>query len=63
MTGDASRKLKAGDRVRWGDSLTDSGTIESADWRGVRIAWDDGHKTEVFHNDMAKVERAPTKIM
>jgi small-conductance mechanosensitive channel len=63
MTGAESRQLKRGDRVRWGDSLTDRGTVESVDWRGVRIAGDDGHKTEVFHNDMGSVSVVPTNLM
>src|ERR1700680_3293985 len=37
-----SRKLKAGDRVQWDNSLTDRGTISAVDWRGVTIKWDDG---------------------
>jgi hypothetical protein len=62
MTGTQSRLLKVGDRVCWANSLTDRGTVESVDWRGVRIAWDDGHKTEVFHNDMRQTERTANKL-
>jgi small-conductance mechanosensitive channel len=63
MTGHQSRALKKGDRVRWGDSLTDRGTVISVDWRGVKIEWDDGHKTETFHNDMENVVLVPTNLM
>jgi hypothetical protein len=35
MTGDQSRLLKIGDRLRWGDSLTDHGTVAANGWGGV----------------------------
>ena len=61
MTGDQSRLLKLGDRVRWKDSATDQGTVVGTDWSGVSIAWDNGHTASIRHNDMAQVERVPGK--
>jgi hypothetical protein len=63
MTGDQSRTLKVGDRVRWGALITDLGTVVGTSWSGVTIDWDDGHTTSIQHNDMAQVERESTKIM
>ena len=37
MTGDQSRLLKVGDRVRWKDSATDLGTVTATAWSGVTI--------------------------
>ena len=62
MTGDESRRLSIGDRVRWGDTATDLGTVVGAAWSGVTIDWDDGHTNSVRHNDMANIERVPVKI-
>jgi hypothetical protein len=63
MTGDQSRLLKVGDRVRWEGSATDLGTVIGTAWSGVTISWDDGHTSSVRHNDMAGVGLVPTKIM
>ena len=63
MTGDQSRLLTVGDRVCWGSTTTDLGTVAGASWSGVTIEWDDGHTTAIQHNDMAQVERVPTKVM
>ena len=63
MTGTQSRLLKVGDRVRWGATITDLGTIVGTDWSGVTIDWDDGHTSSIRHNDMAKVERVPANLM
>jgi hypothetical protein len=62
MTGDQSRTLKVGDRVCWGVTTTDLGTVVGASWSGVTVDWDDGHTTSIQHNDMAQVERVPAKI-
>jgi hypothetical protein len=43
MTGDQSRLLKVGDRVRWGATTTDLGTVVETTWNGVTIDWDDGN--------------------
>ena len=63
MTGEQSRLLKVGDRVCWERSVTDLGTVVGTSWSGVTIDWDDGHTTSIQHNDMAQVERVPTKIV
>jgi hypothetical protein len=62
MTGDQSRTLKVGDRVCWGATTTDLGTVVGTEWSGVTIDWDDGHRASIQHNDMAKIERAPVKV-
>ena len=61
MTRDQSKLLKAGDRVRWGLTTTDFGTVAETTWNGVTIDWDDGNRTSIAHNDMARVERVPAK--
>jgi hypothetical protein len=63
MTGGQSRTLKIGDRVCWGDTTTDLGTVVGTSWSEVTIAWDDGEASSVSHNDMAKVERVPNKLI
>ena len=63
MTGDESRTLRVGDRVCWGARTTDLGTVIRTSWSEVIITWDDGEASSVSHNDMAKVERVPTKII
>ena len=50
-----------GDRVRWGDTTTDFGTVIRTTWSDVTIDWDDGQTTSIQHNDMAQVERLPKK--
>jgi small-conductance mechanosensitive channel len=63
MTGAESRLLKVGDRVRWGNTVTDCGTVIKTTWSDATIDWDDGQTTSIQHNDMAHVERLPTKIV
>ena len=63
MTGEESRKLMVGARVCWANSLTDCGTVVGTSWHGVTIDWDDGHTTSVLHNDMARIDRVPNKLM
>jgi len=63
MTGDQSRGLKVGDRVCWGATTTDLGTVIGTSWSEVTISWDDGEASSVSHNDMAKVERVPLKLI
>jgi hypothetical protein len=60
MPGDQSRLLKPLDRVCWGVTTTDLGTVIETDWAGVSI---NGRTTSIQQNDMAQVERVPTKIM
>jgi hypothetical protein len=62
MTGNQSRLLKAGDRVCWKASTTDQGTVIGTTWSGVTIAWDDGDKNIVQHNDMTQIERVSIKV-
>jgi hypothetical protein len=63
MTGDQSRTLSVGDRVYWGVTTTDFGTVVGTSWNGVTVDWDDGHSTSIQHNDMAQVERVPNKLV
>jgi hypothetical protein len=62
MTGDQSRLLNVGDRVCWGATTTDQGTVIATAWSGVTISWDDGETNTVRHNDMAQVQRVPVKV-
>jgi hypothetical protein len=62
MTGEQSRLLKVGDRVRWAGSATDLGTVVETTWSGVNISWDDGRTNSIEHNDMKQVERASLKV-
>jgi hypothetical protein len=63
MTGDQSRTLSVGDRVSWGGSITDLGTVAGTAWNGVTIDWDDGEANSVSHNDMVRVERVPANLI
>ncbi|MDB5604800.1 MAG: hypothetical protein JWP25_1700 [Bradyrhizobium sp.] len=63
MTGEQSRLLKVGDRVQWGVTTDDLGTVVATSWSGVTIDWDDRRTSSVQHNDMARIERVPTKIV
>jgi hypothetical protein len=62
MTGDQSRLLKPFDRVCWQNDQTDQGTVIEKNWSGVTIKWDSRGEQAILHNDMARVERVPTKI-
>jgi hypothetical protein len=62
MTGEQSRTLSVGERVSWGATTTDLGTIVGTSWNGVTVDWADGHTTSIQHNDMAQVERVPTRV-
>jgi hypothetical protein len=63
MTGDQSRLLTVGDRVCWNADQNDQGTVTEKNWAGVTIKWDNRSEQAILHNDMAQVERVPTKIM
>jgi hypothetical protein len=63
MTGDQSRLLKPLNRVCWGATTTDLGTVIETALNGVTINWDNGHATSIQHNDMARVERVPTNLI
>ena len=62
MTGNQSRTLKVGDRVRWGATTTDLGSVTETNWAGVTIKWDNRNEQGILHNDMAQVERVPNKL-
>ena len=63
MTGEQSRTLSVGERVCWGTTTTDLGTVTGTTWSEVTIDWDDGHTSSIQHNDMAQVERVPNKLV
>jgi hypothetical protein len=46
-----------------GSHTTDLGTVVETAWNGVTIEWDDGHTSAIQHNDMAQIERVPTKLV
>jgi arylsulfatase A-like enzyme len=56
-------KNHLGDRVCWGVTTTDLGTVVETSWSEVTISWDDGHTTSIQHNDMAQVEQVPNKVV
>jgi hypothetical protein len=61
MTGDQSRLLNVGDRVSWHNDQADQGTVTENNWAGVTIKWDNLSEQTILHNDMAQVERVPSK--
>jgi hypothetical protein len=63
MTSDQSRTLSVGDRVCWGVTTTDLGTVIAKTWSEVTIDWDDGRTSTIQHNDMKQVERGPANLM
>jgi hypothetical protein len=63
MTGDQSRLLKPLDRVCWGVTTTDLGTVIKTAWNGVTINWDGGRISLIEHNDMGRVERVPANLV
>jgi hypothetical protein len=63
MTGEQSKRLKVGDRVCWGVTITDFGTVVGASWSEVTICWDNGETSSTSHNDMAKVERVNKLVL
>jgi hypothetical protein len=63
MTGDESRKLKVGDRVRWKGDAANQGTVIGTSWSGVTIDWDDGDTSSFTHNDMGQVDRVPGNLL
>jgi hypothetical protein len=58
MTGSESRQLAVGDRVCWGSTTTDLGTVTEKNWAGVTIKWTNRSTQEIQHNDMGQVGRA-----
>jgi len=63
MTGEQSRLLKPLDRVCWGATTTDLGTVIETAWNGVSINWDDGRTSSIEHNDMTRIQRVPTNFV
>ncbi len=63
MTGDQSRQLKVGARVCWQNDPADQGTVIEKNWSGVTIKWNSRGLQVILHNDMARVERVPRKIV
>jgi hypothetical protein len=63
VTGDDSRQLNVGDRVCWNADSKDRGTIIETNWASVTIKWDNRTEQAIPHNNMAHVERVPTKLM
>jgi hypothetical protein len=63
MTGNESRQLSVGDRVCWNGDLNDHGTVTEKNWAGVTIKWNNRSKQDILHNDMAEIERVPTKFV
>ena len=61
MTGEQSRLLNVGDRIRWRNDQADQGTVTEKNWAGVTIKWDNRSEQTILHNDMAQVERVPSK--
>jgi hypothetical protein len=63
VTGDESRQLNVGERVSWNADPKDHGTITEKNWAGVTITWDNRSEQAILYNDMAHVQRTPTKLM
>jgi hypothetical protein len=63
MTGDQSRFLGVGERVCWQNDQADQGTVTEKNWAGVTIKWDSRGEQAILHNDMARVERVPKKLV
>ena len=58
MTGEQSRLLKVGDKVRRQKDQADQGTVTETNWAGLTVKWDNRSQQTIQHNDMAQVERA-----
>jgi hypothetical protein len=63
MIGEESRQLVVGDCVCWNGDQNDQGTVTGKNWAGVTVKWNNRSEQSILHNDMAQVERVPTKIM
>jgi len=57
MTGEQSRTLGVGERVRWGTTATDFGAVTETNWAAVIVKWDNRSVQAILRNDMARVER------
>jgi hypothetical protein len=59
MTGDQSRALKVGDKVRWQKDQADQGIVTETNWAGLTVKWDNRSEQAILHNDMGSLERVP----
>jgi hypothetical protein len=59
MTGDQSRALKVGDKVRWQKDQADQGIVTETNWAGLTVKWDNRSEQAILHNDMGSSERVP----
>jgi hypothetical protein len=48
---------------RWNADQKDRGTVTAKNWAGVTVKWDNRNEQAILHNNMARVERVPTKLM
>lgn len=62
MTGEQSRSIVVGDRVRWRDDDADLGSVTEKDWAGVTIKWDNRSEQSILHNDMTEVFLVPKRM-
>jgi hypothetical protein len=61
MTGEQSRLLKVGDKVRWQKDEADQGTVSETNWAGLTVQWDNCGEQAILHNDMGPMERVTAK--
>jgi hypothetical protein len=62
MTGEQSRTLVVGDRVKWNADGNDLGTVTDKGWSGVTIKWDNRSEQAILHNDMGEVFSVPKQF-
>jgi hypothetical protein len=60
MTGEQSRLLKVGNKVRWQNDQADQGTVTETGWAGLTIKWDSRGEQSILHNDMGSVSSFQT---
>lgn len=59
MKSTEARSLSIGARICWEGDRADQGTVTERDRGGVRIEWDNGHKSFFPHIDMKEVSVVP----
>jgi hypothetical protein len=57
MTYKEADKLKTGDRLQWGDDLSDLGTVVFEGAKYIETKWDNGTKGITDNRDMAAIGR------
>jgi hypothetical protein len=57
MTGEESRQLRVGDKVRWQKDQADQGTVTETNWASLTVKWDNRGEQTILHNDMGQIER------